>query len=70
MHLPGLIDSEHSQMVAILVVELRTLLVGKLLLLPGSVEHVLNIQHGDNRRDLFRAAEINRHKHHFGQLRF
>lgn len=42
MHFPCLIDCQHGQVISVFVVELRSLLIGKLLLLTGTVENVLD----------------------------
>lgn len=39
---PDLVHSEHRQVVSVLVVEAGPLLVGELLLLTRTVEHILN----------------------------
>ena len=58
MHLPSLVHRQHSQMVTVLVIELGSFLIRELLLLSGTIEHVLDRKHGHDSDDLFRAAEI------------
>ena len=45
VHLPSLVHGEHRQVVAVLVVELGALLVRELLLLPRTVEDILDREH-------------------------
>ena len=45
LELPSLIDSEHREMITILVVELSLLLICELLLLARSIEDVLDGKH-------------------------
>jgi len=70
MHLPGFVNSQHSQVVAVFVVELCSFLVCKLLFLARSVEDILDGEHRDDSDDLVGAAQIDSRHYHFGQLGF
>ena len=68
LEFPSLIDSEHREMVTVLVVELCLLLVCELLLLARSIEDVLDREHRDDCDDFIRTAQVDRGQHHLCKL--
>ena len=58
LSLPCLKYSQQRQMVAFSMVELRLFLISLRLLVPGSVENILDLEHRGDREDLVRAAQV------------
>mmetsp|Transcript_33935 Transcript_33935/g.63388 ORF Transcript_33935/g.63388 Transcript_33935/m.63388 type:complete len:240 (+) Transcript_33935:143-862(+) len=66
---PRLVHLQQGAVVTLGLVELRLLLICQGLLVFGSVEHVLNRQHGHNGHDLVTTPQVHGGQEHLGQRR-
>ena len=67
--LPRIVNGEQREMIAFGLVKFRLALIGDRLLFLGTIEDVLNGEHGDDGENFFAAAQMNRLDENFRERR-